>query len=53
VQKQIWEIPENAYKAKKNTPKIPEIPEKFPEVHWSTSNPNKVFGAHEKDFRVF
>jgi hypothetical protein len=38
---------------KKYTPKIPKILEKFPEVHWSTSNPNEVFGAHEKDFRVF
>jgi hypothetical protein len=37
----------------KNTPKIPKIAGKFSEVDWSMNNPNKVFGAHEKDFRVF
>jgi hypothetical protein len=23
------------------------------ETHWDTNNPNKVFGAHENDFRAF
>jgi hypothetical protein len=26
---------------------------KFPELDWDMNNPNKVFGAHEKDFRAF
>jgi hypothetical protein len=26
---------------------------KFPEIDWDTNNPNKVSGAHEKDFRAF
>jgi hypothetical protein len=25
---------------------------KFPETHWDMHNPNKVFGADEKDFRA-
>jgi hypothetical protein len=33
--------------------KIPKIPGKFAEAHWDTNNPNKVFGAQEKDFRAF
>jgi hypothetical protein len=37
----------------KNTPKIPKIVGKFPDVDWSMNNPNKVFGAHEKDFIDF
>jgi hypothetical protein len=36
-----------------NTLKIPNIPGKFLETHWDMSYPNKVFGAQEKDFRVF
>jgi hypothetical protein len=36
----------------KNTPKIPKISGKFLEIHWDTNNPNKIFGAHEKDFRA-
>jgi hypothetical protein len=40
-------------KVTKNILKIANIPGKFPETHWDTSNPNKVFGAHEKDFRAF
>jgi hypothetical protein len=40
-------------KGKKSTPKITKIPRKFPELDWSMNSPNKVFGAHEKDFRVF
>jgi hypothetical protein len=48
--------PGNAWKmfrGTKNTQKIPKIPGKFPELDWSMNNPNKVFGAHEKDFRAF
>jgi hypothetical protein len=36
-----------------NTRKIPKISEKNSQTHWDTNNPNKVFGAHEKDFRAF
>jgi hypothetical protein len=36
-----------------NTQEIPKIPRKYPELDWSMNNPNKVFGAHEKDFRAF
>jgi hypothetical protein len=41
------------FKGTKNTPKITKIPGKFPELDWSMSNPNKVFGVQEKDFRAF
>jgi hypothetical protein len=41
------------FRGTKNTQKIPKIPGKFPELDWSMNNPNKVFGAHEKDFRAF
>jgi hypothetical protein len=41
------------FKGTKNTPKITEIPQKFPEIDLSMYNPNKVFGAHEKDFGAF
>jgi hypothetical protein len=41
------------FKGTKNTPKITKIPGKFPELDWDTNNPNKAFGAHEKDFRAF
>jgi hypothetical protein len=37
----------------KNILKIPKIIGKFPETDWDMNNPNKVFGAHEKDFRAF
>jgi hypothetical protein len=37
----------------KNTPKTIKIPGIFPELYWSMNNSNKVFGAHEKDFRAF
>jgi hypothetical protein len=40
--------------------KAPEIlqksqkkPGKFLELDWDMNNPNKVFGAHEKDFGAF
>jgi hypothetical protein len=37
----------------KNILKIPKILGKFLETDWDMNNPNKVFGAHEKDFRAF
>jgi hypothetical protein len=37
----------------KNIQKIPKILGKFPKTHWDMNNPNKVFGAHEKDFGAF
>jgi hypothetical protein len=40
-------------KGTKNTQKIAKNSGKFPEAHWDMNNPNKVFGAHEKDFRAF
>jgi hypothetical protein len=40
-------------KGTKNTPKITKILGKFLEVDYDMNNPNKVFGAHEKDFRDF
>jgi hypothetical protein len=40
-------------KGTKITPKITKIPGKFLEVDYDMNNPNKVFGAHEKDFRAF
>jgi hypothetical protein len=36
-----------------NTLQIPKISGKFPEIDEDTNNPNKAFGAHEKDFRAF
>jgi hypothetical protein len=33
--------------------KFQKILGKFPETNWDMNNPNKVFGAHEKDFRAF
>jgi hypothetical protein len=41
------------FKATKNTPKIKKIPGKFSELDWDSNNPNKVFGAQEKDFGAF
>jgi hypothetical protein len=32
---------------------MPKNSRKFPELDGSLNNPNKVFGAHEKDFRAF
>jgi hypothetical protein len=51
--KTIPEKSRNCFRGTKITQKIPEIPGKFPETHWDMNNPNKVFGAHEKDFRAF
>jgi hypothetical protein len=41
------------FKGAKNTPKIKKIPRKFLEKDYDMNNPNKAFGAHEKDFRAF
>jgi hypothetical protein len=41
------------FKGTNNTPKITKIPGKFPELDLGMNNPNKIFGAHEKDFRAF
>jgi hypothetical protein len=41
------------FKGTKNTPKITKNLGKLPELDWGMNNPNKVFGAHEKDFRAF
>jgi hypothetical protein len=41
------------FKGTKNTPKVTKIPGKLAELDWSMNNPNKVFGAREKDFRSF
>jgi hypothetical protein len=30
-----------------------QISGKFREINWGMNNPNKVLGAHEKDFRTF
>jgi hypothetical protein len=37
------------FKGTKNTPKIIKIPGKFLEIYYDMNNPNKAFGAHEKD----
>jgi hypothetical protein len=37
----------------KNILKIPKILGKFLGIDWNMNNPNKVFGAHKKDFRAF
>jgi hypothetical protein len=37
----------------KNTQKITKNPEKFLQIDYDMNNPNKAFGAHEKDFRAF
>jgi hypothetical protein len=43
----------SCFKGTKNTQKIAKNSGKFPEAHWDMNNPNKVFGAQEKDFRAF
>jgi hypothetical protein len=48
--KTIPEKSRNCFKGTKNTRKNPG---KFPEIDWSMNNPNKVFGAHEKDLGAF
>jgi hypothetical protein len=44
--------PRNCFKGTKNIPKLKKNPLKFREAHWDMNNPNKIFGAHEKDFRA-
>jgi hypothetical protein len=41
------------FRGTKSTQKIPKIPGKFLEIDYDMNNPNKAFGAHEKDFRDF
>jgi hypothetical protein len=41
------------FQSTKNTQKITKNRRKFLELDWSMNNSNKVFGAHEKDFRAF
>jgi hypothetical protein len=43
----------NCFKGTKNTRKITKIARKFLEIDYDMNNPNKAFGAHEKDFRAF
>jgi hypothetical protein len=43
----------NCFTDTKNTRKITKIPAKFLEIDWDMNDPNKVFGAHEKDFEAF
>jgi hypothetical protein len=43
----------NCFRGTTITQKIPKIPGKFPKTHWDMNNTNKIFGAHEKDFRAF
>jgi hypothetical protein len=37
------------FKGTKNTRKITKLPGKFLEMDYDMNNPNKAFGAHEKD----
>jgi hypothetical protein len=41
------------FKGTENTQKISKIPGKFLETDYDMNNPNKAFGADEKDFRAF
>jgi hypothetical protein len=38
------------FRGTKNTQKITKIPGKILEIAYDMNNPNKAFGAHEKDF---
>jgi hypothetical protein len=51
--KTIPEKSRSCLKARKILQKITKVSGKFLETHWDMNNPNKVFGAHEKDFRAF
>jgi hypothetical protein len=53
VQKQVPENPEYVFETRKMLRNFLKIPGKFPEIDWDMNNPNKVFGAHEKDFSAF
>jgi hypothetical protein len=49
--KTIPEKSSSCFKAPKILGKFQTIYEKIPETLWDMSNPNKIFGAHEKDSR--
>jgi hypothetical protein len=49
----IPENPEIIIKSRKNTPKAQKNSGKLLEMIWVMMKPNKLFGAHEKDFRAF
>jgi hypothetical protein len=51
--KTIPEKPRNCLKTRKILRKITKIPGKFLKIDYDMNNPNKAFGAHEKDFRAF
>jgi hypothetical protein len=53
MRKQIPQKSRNCLKARKILEKITKIPGKFLEIDEDMNNPNKAFGAHEKDFRAF
>jgi ferritin-like metal-binding protein YciE len=53
MQKQFEKNLENVLKHQKYSENLKTIPRKFPETDCDTNNLNKVFGAHEKDFRAF
>jgi hypothetical protein len=46
-------MPSKCLQGTKNTQKILKSPGNFLGTLWDMNNPNKVFGAHEKDFRAF
>jgi hypothetical protein len=52
VLKQFQEVLETVLKHEKYS-ENPKKSRKFPETHWDMNNPNKVFRAHEKNFRGF
>jgi hypothetical protein len=52
VRKQFQEILENVLKHEKYSENS-QNSKKLSETYWDTNNPNKIFGAHEKDFRAF
>jgi hypothetical protein len=53
VRKIIQKNSVNYFKARKILRKSQKIPGKFLEIDYDMNNPNKAFGAHEKDFRAF
>jgi hypothetical protein len=52
-EKIIPEKSRNYFKAREILRKFPKILGNFPEIDWDMNNPNKVFGAQEKNFRAF
>jgi hypothetical protein len=51
--KTIPEKSRNCFRGTKITQKFTKIPGNFLEIDYDMNNPNKTFGAHEKDFRAF